>query len=944
MNVLRYNELDVEGLADQVDRAEQFLREGNFRAADVKKLTGTGYYRAKLNDADRLLFRFSRHGEMKYILLLEVVRNHAYARSRFLNGAVVDESKIESLPSPDDLPDEQSAKLVYVNRRLRHFHVLDKIISFDDAQNEALAIRPPVILIGSAGSGKTVLTLEKLKQLEGDILYVTLSPYLTENARNLYYANGYENERQSIDFLAYGEFLESIHVPEGREITFRDFAARFGRRDNPSPLRDTHKLYEEIHGVLTGAAVDRAWLSREDYLELGIRQSIFPREEREMVYDLFEKYLEFLRTAGLYNSNLVAHHYLDRIRPMYDFVVADEVQDLTNVQLYLALKTLRADENFVLCGDANQIVHPNFFSWAHVKTLFYEHRLQGRAEIIRVLDANYRNSPQVTDLANRLLLIKNARFGSIDRESNYLVRPVSDRPGEVEFFADGEKMRRDLNSKTCRSAQTAVIVMRAEDKTEARRHFQTPLIFSIQEAKGLEYETVILLNFVSANSSEFDAIAEGVTAEDVRADALKYARARDKGDKALDVYKFFINALYVAITRAVKNLHLLERNPTHRLFDLLGLNVKTDGSRVKVRTSSQEEWKEEARKLELQGKKEQAEEIRRVILAQKDVPWRVLTPRNLDELKREALNPQHYNRQAKLLLFEYAVVHQSPTLLEALANLKFNAALEPFQHQASIEHKYYHPYRSENLNEIKRKIDAHGVDFRNPINQTPLMIAAQLGLEEFATWLIQNGANMNLTDNWGRTPLQIALRQAYRSEEYAQRHIGRLYNILAPSSLKIRVEGRLIKIDGKRMEFFLLHSMLAVLQEILRVKIEWDTPAFQTRDFVHALQHFPDHVIPPHRKQRTYLNAVLARNEVYRNDPCNRRLFVRVRRGYYVLNPVLEIEYGDKWLNVYDLIHIDELEKEEQNTYLKEFAETIRKWREKASTTKEESDENGRPD
>jgi hypothetical protein len=73
------------------------------------------------------------------------------------------------------------------------------------------------------------------------------------------------------------------------------------------------------------------------------------------------------------------------------------------------------------------------------------------------------------------------------------------------------------------------------------------------------------------------------------------------------------------------------------------------------------------------------------------VPWRVLTPRTLDELKREALNPQYYNRQAKLLLFEYAVVHQSPTLLEALANLKFNAALLPAQHQASIEHKYYHP-------------------------------------------------------------------------------------------------------------------------------------------------------------------------------------------------------------------------------------------------------------
>jgi hypothetical protein len=931
MNVLRYNDLDVAGLAEHVDRAERFLSEGDFRAADVKKLVGTPFYRAKLNDTDRLLFRFAWHGDSKHILLLEVIRNHAYARSRFLNGAIVDEGKVEVVSSPDNVCADGAANLVYVNSRLRHFHVLDKIISFDDAQNEVFALRPPIILIGSAGSGKTVLTLEKLKQLAGDILYVTLSPYLAENARNLYYANGYENERQNIDFLAYGEFLESIHVPEGREITFRHFSARFGHRDPSSPVRDTHKLYEEIHGVLTGMTVDRPFLSREDYLGLGVRQTIFLREERAAVYDLFEKYLAFLRVEGLYNPNLVAYRYLERVRPTYDFVVADEVQDLTNVQLYLTLKTLRADENFVLCGDANQIVHPNFFSWAHVKTLFYEQRAQGRAEIIRVLDANYRNSPQVTDLANRLLLIKNARFGSIDRESNYLVRPVSEHSGEVEFFADDEKVRRELNSKTSRSARTAVIVLRAEDKSEARRHFQTPLIFSIQEAKGLEYETVILLNFVSANSREFEAIIEGVTVDDLCADALKYARARDKGDKSLEAYKFFINALYVALTRSVKNLHLLERNPAHRLFALLGLNVKKDGSKVKVQASSQAEWKEEARKLELQGKKEQAEEIRKVILAQKEVPWRVLTPRNLDELKQEALDPQHYNRQAKLLLFAYAVVHHVPHLLDALANLKFNAALDPAHHQASIENKYYRDYRGGNQKEIKQKIDLHGVDFRNPLNQTPLMIAAQEGLDEFAQWLIQNGANTHWTDNWGRTPLQIALRQAYRSEEYARKHIGRLYGVLSPSSLKVRIEDRLIKIDGKRMEYFLIHSMLAVLQEILRVKIEWDIPAFQTRDFVHALQHFPDHVILPHRKQRTYLNSVLARNEVHRNDPYNRRLFVRVQRGYYVLNPVLEVEFEGKWMNIYDLIHIDELEKENQNVRLKRFAESIRKWRETAS-------------
>jgi hypothetical protein len=147
------------------------------------------------------------------------------------------------------------------------------------------------------------------------------------------------------------------------------------------------------------------------------------------------------------------------------------------------------------------------------------------------------------------------------------------------------------------------------------------------------------------------------------------------------------------------------------------------------------------------------------------------------------------------------------------------------------------------------------------------------------------------------------------------------------------------------MEYFLIHSMMAVLQDILRVKIQWDIPAFQTRDFVHALQHFPDHVIPPHRKQRTYLNAVLARNEVYREDPYNRKLFVRVRRGYYVLNPFLEIEIEENWVNVYDLIHINELEKEEKNVRLKHFAESIREWRKIESDDDEaDPDENDRPE
>ena len=87
------------------------------------------------------------------------------------------------------------------------------------------------------GSGKTALTLEKLKEAVGDILYVTRSAYLVHNARALYYAHNYGNEEQNIDFLSFQEYLESIHVPQGREMSFREFAAWFTRHRTASGLK-----------------------------------------------------------------------------------------------------------------------------------------------------------------------------------------------------------------------------------------------------------------------------------------------------------------------------------------------------------------------------------------------------------------------------------------------------------------------------------------------------------------------------------------------------------------------------------------------------------------------------------------------------------------------------------------------------------------------------------
>ena len=101
MRVLEYSDLEVGDLRAAFDKTvAQFQRE-DFASAEVKKLTPEGLYRARLNRSDRVLFRIMRYREERCALVVEVIRNHAYEKSRFLNGAAIREDKIAPLaPAP----------------------------------------------------------------------------------------------------------------------------------------------------------------------------------------------------------------------------------------------------------------------------------------------------------------------------------------------------------------------------------------------------------------------------------------------------------------------------------------------------------------------------------------------------------------------------------------------------------------------------------------------------------------------------------------------------------------------------------------------------------------------------------------------------------------------------------------------------------------------------
>lgn len=981
MRVLTYQDLNLRRVRPAFDKFRKAIESGDFRSAQIRKLSaGSGpapYWRAKLDDSNRLLLQFARRGDETVCLALEVIENHAYEKSRFLRGSVVDEAKLDAEPPPADpatlpagevvplrwlpgaVPVVKAPKTAATTATGPTFELLDKPIFFDDTQEAVRRLPCPVVVVGSAGSGKTAVTLSKLREATGQVLYVTHSAFLAQSARALYASHGYENPHQEPEFLSYRELLETLRVPDGREVSYPAFAAWVQR--HRQSLRttlgdaDAHALFEEFRGVI-GSAVGGP-LTLDAYRALGPRQSLFGPDARDAVHGLFGKYRDWLRETGQFDLNLVAHAWHALATPTYDFVLIDEVQDLTPVQLALVLALLKAPGQFLLCGDSNQIVHPNFFSWAAVRSLFW-HGLAGAAaqrQGLSVLQANFRNTRAVTQLANTVLKIKHARFGSIDRESNFLVRPATSEEGSVRLVPAKDSLLRDLDTRTRASARHAVIVLRDEDKAAVRQVLHTPLVFSVHEAKGLEYPHVILYRLVTDQRAAYADICDGVSPADLQTDDLAYRRARDKADKSLELYKFYVNAFYVALTRAVETLTLVEQDTAHPLLQLLDLKPGEAGLSGAVATSSKEEWAQEARRLELQGKQEQAQAIREAFLKRPTPPWTPWSEAWARALLPKVTDPKFPSTKLRQAVFDYALWHGQQTFIERLAQtvpaftparamaplgtygntyarlgqligggrqtVPPDATTPELRAVQTLRVRHLQPWLARNTKDILRQCDQYGVDHRVPEGATSLMMAARAGHVELVEALLSRGADPELRDDHGHTAWWMALERVVDDPLFAIA-LGPLAERLAPAVIDVQTGHRLVRLVPTQAEYWVLSVMLAGFKALgSQVLPRTERPHPYRQGFFNdhlrlTLDRLPLHLWSAPRRKRDYVSSVLARAECDSTYRPARQLWVRTRMGHYLPNPQMQLRVraaagsevaGETmvWRPVYDVLNLD---------------------------------------
>ena len=298
--------------------------------------------------------------------------------------------------------------------------------SLDPEQQAAvLAPRGPVCVLAGAGTGKTRTITRRIAHLVGDghvrgsqVLAVTFTARAAGEMRTRLRSLGIAGSGNAVQALTFHAaamrqlryFWPQASGDNQWELLDTKFpvvsrAARSaGAPTTTDSLRDLISEIEWAKGSLIGPNQYAVEVSKSR------REAPMPAEQVALVYERYEQLkvspsgdqlLDFddllLMTRAILDDHpVVAEEFRDR----YRCFVVDEYQDVTPAQQALLNAWLGERDDLTVVGDANQTIYS--FTGATPSYLLDFSRRFPEAMVVR-LERDYRSTPQVVGLANRVI-------------------------------------------------------------------------------------------------------------------------------------------------------------------------------------------------------------------------------------------------------------------------------------------------------------------------------------------------------------------------------------------------------------------------------------------------------------------------------------------------------------------------------------------------------------
>lgn len=490
-------------------------------------------------------------------------------------------------------------------------------------QEKELVEKTETLLIsGSAGTGKTTIGLYRLlnwakqrlnDEKEGKALYIAYNPVLVQEVKKqferLIRLDEFKIDSQEIFDIIQFQTIEELcenrinnsnseFLNDREKLNYNKFEKKYEEKTYHKKGYPAYFIWEEIRGVIKGSHLETEspLLSLEDYKNKGKNRShVISCEERPEIHNLACWYQKTLsqekdkkktkkkdkkkRPIEYYDEIDLTREALKIIRDnkfkQYNLVICDEVQDFAEIQIRLLVEMSKKDSQLIFAGDLNQMISPSGFRWEDLTVNLYN--LDFECEKLNNLTLNFRNIQSLANLSHQLLKLRFRFLDERDTLATIEGRNSGELAGLIKHpFSKISNILQEIK------AGEGIIVKTEEQKKELQAAFNSKRIFTVEEAKGLEFDTVFLIDFFVEKQDLWDK----------KLNPKRQLKETEIPELALE-----FNLLYVAITRARRLLYICETSLSEvwQQPELSNFVKESDFAQVNLnrKNSTPEEWKEQ---------------------------------------------------------------------------------------------------------------------------------------------------------------------------------------------------------------------------------------------------------------------------------------------------------------------------------------------------------------
>ncbi|XP_037004097.2 TPR and ankyrin repeat-containing protein 1 isoform X3 [Artibeus jamaicensis] len=426
-------------------------------------------------------------------------------------------------------------------------------------------------------------------------------------------------------------------------VTFEVFASEIWPRMNKGKTSYNPALiWKEIKSFLKGSfealSSPQGKLTEEQYKKLGRKRCPNFKEDRTEIYSLFCLYEQIRSQKGYFDEEDVLFNLSRRLLKLKVLpwsiheLYGDEIQDFTQAELALLMKCINDPNAMFLTGDtAQSIMKGVAFRFSDLRSLFHyasKSTLDKQCAVrkpkkIHQLYQNYRSHSGILNLASGVVDLLQfyfpESFDRLPRDSGLFDGP---KPTVLEScsVSDLAILLRGNKRKTQPiefGAHQVILVANEMAKEKIPEELGLALVLTVYEAKGLEFDDVLLYNFFTDSEAykEWKIISSFTPSSScsreenrplIEVPLEKPSPSQGRSHLANPEMHKLLNGelkqLYTAITRARANLWIFDENPEKRApafryfirGDFVQV-VKTDENKdlddsMFVKTSTPAEW------------------------------------------------------------------------------------------------------------------------------------------------------------------------------------------------------------------------------------------------------------------------------------------------------------------------------------------------------------------